>query len=118
MVLIIDPRLSKASCGITVLAAEQAGIVHADILTGDAATGFALVGVFLSRDRQVEHLPDQLVVNTFARMNTIRTQIQGLGATLNLHAVLAGYFCHGSQQIAQARPALLPGVSDREALFG
>ena len=117
MVLVIDSRLGKAARGITVLAAEQAGIIHADVLAGDAAAGFALVGVLLRVHWQVERPLDQLVVDTFSGVDTERVQIQSLGAALDLYAVFAGYFCHGRQNFDQARPALLPAITDLEALF-
>ena len=44
----------EAPSGVTILAAKQTALIHADIFADDAATGLALMGIFLPPDLGLE----------------------------------------------------------------
>lgn len=62
----IAPGALKAGSGIAILAAEEAGVVHTDILADLAAAGFALSRVFHVWEQQAKFSLQQIVIDALS----------------------------------------------------
>lgn len=107
----------EAGGGVAVLAAEQAGVVSADVFAGHAAAGGALGGVFLVGHIQAEHFLDVCIVHTLAGADAIGSQVQVFGAAIDLQAVESGSLGQTAHEVREigVGPA---GVGDDRQVGG
>ena len=61
--------------GITVAAAEDAGIIDADVAAGDAVTELPLPRIFPGRYRDSEEIPDKFIIDASAGLDPIGGQV-------------------------------------------
>lgn len=91
MLTMILPREFKALGGIAVAAAEQAGVVHADISAYGTSAFLALGWVFFRGSVVFEERFDQIVVYTFSRQDIQFGHIEVFGATLQCYPIGGGF---------------------------
>ena len=80
----------KAGGGITVGAAKQAGVVHADVPAGHTAAGGPLGRILPLGHVKAENFTDQPVIDTFPRRHVMQCKVRFFGAGLDFHTIGAG----------------------------
>ena len=93
MLVEIDACLIETSGGVTVLAAVQTRIVHADVAADDASARIAFGRVFRTWNVHAgECLGDHLIVYASSRTDSERPQVDLLGTANDVHPVRPGKF--------------------------